>query len=248
MLPCCLVQQGGPAITFTNPHAQPYAFPAGKHPELSDYLNENSEYDPTTGCLLWTGNVGKTGKLLPATAIGTKYKTRQVTRLAWMAGHGKKPESGTQLVRRCNNPRCIHPDHLTEATAADLWTDPDLPHKRTGSIGALQVGKRIVPAKLVYSRQNWPPPRNPAEGLNDQHKFDPLTVEVIRAIRRCPIRASRTVLPCGFIRFDLPPGITEIAFTEPPPPTYEDVFGWVDDDEDPEDAPEADWAPTAKAA
>lgn len=70
----------------------------------------------------------------------------------------------------------------------------------------------------------------------------------IRAIRRCPIRASRTVLPCGFIRFDLPPGITEIAFTEPPPPTYEDVFGWVDDDEDPEDAPEADWAPAAKAA
>jgi hypothetical protein len=28
------------------------------------------------------------------------------------------------------------------------------------------------------------------------------------------------VLPCGFIRYDLPPGVTEIAFTELPPAEY----------------------------
>ena len=50
------------------------------------------------------------------------------------------------------------------------------------------------------------------------------------------------MLPCGFRRYDLPAGITEIAFTEPPPLTYEEVFGLVDDDEDPETAEEADWA------
>jgi hypothetical protein len=64
-------------------------------------------------------------------------------------------------------------------------------------------------------------------------------LEIIRTIRRCPIKATLTVLPCGFRRYDLPAGITEIAYTEPPPLTYEEAFGLVDADEDPETAPAA---------
>ncbi|WP_296721218.1 helix-turn-helix domain-containing protein [Erythrobacter sp.] len=46
---------------IANPHAQPYAFPLGKHPELAEYLTEKTEYDLASGCLLWTGGLSKEG-------------------------------------------------------------------------------------------------------------------------------------------------------------------------------------------
>lgn len=235
-----------------NPHAQPYAFPAGKHRELADYLADNTQYDPATGCLEWTGGLTKEGTGRATRAIAAKYGTQQATRLAWLAGHGKKLDKGTQLVRTCGNPRCVHPHHLQEATTADLWRGEEgMEPKRQGSVGALRLGKRVYDAQRVWQIQSRPLPRDPRLGLRWAFRWDvtllgshglPLTyaqqerLEIIRAIRRCPIRASRTVLPCGFIRYDLPAGVTEIAFNAPPPPSFDDVFGLPDDD----DAPETD--------
>lgn len=177
-----------------------------------------------------------------------------------MAGHGRKPEKGTQIIQRCGNPRCIHPHHLKEADPNDLWHDPDLgPPTRRGSVGALKLGKRVLWAQEVYQLQSSPLPRDPSLGLpwmfrwridcwfTDRPRWVDLRphqlakLEVIRAVRRCPIRATFTELPCGFRRYDLPAGITEIAFTEPPPAEYVPLWS-EDDDEDPETAPAADWA------
>lgn len=249
-----------PAITFPNPHAAPYAFPAGKHPALSDYLNENTEYDPASGCLLWAGGLTKEGTGRATRSIATQYGTQQASRLAWMAGHGKKPDKGTQLIHRCGNHRCIHPHHLKEAEPNDLWYDPDLgPPRRRGSVGALKAGKRVLWAQEVYQIQSVRLPRDPSLGLPwafrcefgfwfterprlvDLRPHHLHKLEVIRAVRRCPIRAALTELPCGFRRYDLPAGITEIAFTEPPPAEYVPLWS-DDDDDDPEAAPEAVWA------
>lgn len=234
-----------------NPHAQPYAFPAGGNRALAEYLTQTTQYDPATACLEWLGKFDRDGIAIAAGPVTKQHGTRQATRLAWMAHRGRKLDKATQLVRSCGNPRCVNPHHLREADANDQWNDPEMPRKRQGSVGALRLGKRLIDAKRVYQIQSLPPPRDPSLGLRWAFRWDitllgshglPLTyaqrerLEVIRAIRRCPIRASRTVLPCGFIRYDLPPGVTEIAFTEPPPPSYEDVFGLPDDD----DCPEAD--------
>lgn len=232
-----------------NPHAQPYAFPAGGNRALADYLTETTQYDPATGCLEWLGKFDRDGIAIAAGPVTKQHGTRQATRLAWMAHHGRKLDKATQLVRSCGNPRCVNPHHLREADANDQWNDPEMPRKRQGSVGALRLGGRIIDARRVWQIQSVPPPRDPHLGLRAAFYWDvcwpaPLDapvsyrqrerLEVIRAIRRCPIRASRTVLPCGFIRYDLPPGVTEIAFTEPPPPSYEDVFGLPDDVDDPE--------------
>ncbi|QIQ87078.1 hypothetical protein [Erythrobacter sp.] len=179
--------------------------------------------------------------------IASKRGSRQITRLVWSLHHGRKLDQSEQLVRTCGNPKCIHPEHLKVADAADLWDDPEMPRKRQGSVGSLKVGNRTLSAQEVHLIQNWPLPRDPSLGLpylfryelglshlsqprwcdirpHALHRF-----EIIRAVRRCPIRASRSVLPCGFIRYDLPPGVTEIAFTEPPPPQWE-PSGWTEDD------------------
>jgi hypothetical protein len=243
-------------VTFTNPHAKPYAFPAGKHGALSDYLTENTQLDSKTGCLEWVGRVNREGAPSVSAAITQRHGTRQATRLAWTAHHGRKLERGTQLVRTCGNPKCIHPLHLKEATAADLWSDQDLTVQRQGSVGALKLGKRTFSAQAVYQMQSISPPRDPHLGLRwafywdvcwpAPHSTPPSCrqrerLDIIRAVRRCPIRATRTVLPCGFIRYDLPPGVTEIAFTEPAPAEYTPSLLGGDED-GPDCAPEATWA------
>lgn len=246
---------------IANPHATPYAFPAGKHRELAEYLNENTEYDPASGCLLWAGTLTKEGVGRASRSKTASYGTQLVPRLAWMVEHGRKLGKDTHLTTRCGNPRCCHPAHLREMTPNDKWNDDDLgPPTRQGSVGALKLGQRIVWAQEVYQLQSYTPTRNPAQGLvwhfkyalgvshlDCPNEFDlqphaKRELEVIRAVRRCPIKATLTVLPCGFRRYDLPAGITEIAFTEPPPLIYEEAFSLVDADEDPETAEEADWA------
>lgn len=132
----------------------------------------------------------------------------------------------------------MNPLHLRAVSPADMWYDPDIVAERFGSVGDFKIDKHLVTAKIVYSRQTWPPSADPTKGISEQHRFDPLPIEVIRAIRRSPIRATRTVLPCGFVRYDLPPGITEIAYTKPTESFS--LFSLVDDeDEAPKSAPEA---------
>lgn len=166
------------------------------------------------------------------------------------------------LVRSCGDPKCINPMHLREADTNDLWRDPNVHGDKPaaawqrGSVGALRLGKRVYSAQEVYNLQTderRPPRNDPSKGLRWVF-FDRLPCSVprdmplircdqaelyrIRAIRRCPIRATRNVLPSGFIRYDLPPGITEIAFTEPPE-EYTPLRLVDDEDEAQETAPEA---------
>ncbi|MEA1618678.1 hypothetical protein SOQ14_07085 [Erythrobacter sp. T5W1-R] len=248
-----------------NPHATPYVFPKGKYRELAKYLTENTEYDAATGCLEWTAGLAKEGTGRVSKAIAAEYGTTQAARLSWLAGHEKKLDKKSQLVRRCGNPKCVHPHHLREATTADRWKGDDgLSPRRQDSIGWLKVGTRLLSAQEVYQIQTLPPPRDPSLGLRWAFRYEvtllgshglPLNyaqrerLRVIRAVRRCPIRATLTELPNGFRRYDLPAGITEIAFTAPPPPSYEEAYGWQGEPDDvPEAAPEAVWEPTAKAA
>ena len=176
-----------------------------------------------------------------------------------MAHYGKNLDSKTQLVRSCGDPKCIHPLHLRVATSNDLWRDPEIPTTlwRRGSIGAFEVGDRVYGAQEVYNLQTpRPQPDDPSNGLPSVFYYQlswpaprgsPLLpsaqaeLDRICAIRRCPVKAIRTVLPCGFIRYDLPPGITEIAFTKQPE-GHLSLSLMEDEDEAPESAPEAGWA------
>lgn len=244
-----------------NLHAQPYAFPAGKLEALSEYLNENTQYDIDSGCLLWTGSVSKEGTPRSSPPIAKQFSTYQVTRLAWLAHHGKKLETQTTLTTCCGDPLCVNPHHLRIRDANDKFkqSTPEYGWRRQGSVGALQLGKRVYHAHDVYNLQHndYRPPRDdPSKGLRwvffDQSVMSipremPLLrhqqerLNAIQAIRRCPIRATLTVLPCGFHRYDLPVGITPIPYTELPAERYTPLPSIDDEDDAPASAPEGLW-------
>lgn len=257
-----------------NPQAQPYAFPSADNPELAAYLTAKTEHDPATGCLLWTGGANKQGDPRIWKTYAARFGSDRPARLAWQLCHGRELGKTTKLVPTCGDPRCINPEHLTAALPAAPrrgWNpedgDSEMPPRRWSATGGvIMVGNRRLDAARVYGLQSYTPTRDPAQGLvwhfkyalgvshlDCPNEFDLLPharreLAAIRAVRRCPIRATLTVLPNGFRRYDLPAGVHKIAFTEPPPPSYEDVFGWRGDDDVPDDDPEVDLAPTAKAA
>ena len=254
-----------------NPQAQPYVFPSSDNPELAAYLTAKTEHDPATGCLLWTGGANKHGDPRIWKTYAARFGSDRPARLAWQLSNGRELGKTTKLVPTCGNPRCINPEHLTAALSAAprrVWNpedgDSEMPPRRWSATGGvMKVGNRVLDAQRVYQIQSLPPPRDPRLGLRAAFYWEvcwpaplhsPLLyhqrerLEVIRAVRRCPIRATLTELPCGIRRYDLPAGVTEIAFAELPPPSYEDVFGWSGDDDVPADDPEVDLAPTAKAA
>lgn len=242
-----------------NLHAQPYAFPAGKLEALSEYLNENTQYDTDSGCLLWTGLVDAEGSPRGSQPIAKQFGSYRIARLAWRAHHGTKLDAQTKLTTRCGNPLCVNPHHLKERDANDKFklSTPHYGWRRQGSVGALQVGKQVFQAQDVYSYQtDWGrlPKDDPSKGLAWLFRSEvcwpadyPVTrkaqerLEAIRAIRRCPIRATLTVLPCGFHRYDLPVGITPIPYTELPAERYTPLPSIDDEDDAPASAPEGLW-------
>jgi|GEM_PF-6835166 len=130
------------------------------------------------------------------------------------------------LYRACGCSKCINPHHLMDISPTQLgWI--------AGSIGAFKIGRFTIKANQVRGIQSHPWPvrkGSPWEGWSRSFIMTSgdLPEYVIDAIRDSDIRATRTKLPCGHVRYDLPPGITEIETDIPADEYQSDVSEWID--------------------
>lgn len=183
-----------------------YAFRSDHHAELATYLSANVEHDEATGCLLWSGSIDKGGYGTVGAPHAKRYGTRQAQRLVWLTEHGKLPPKGTALMHACGCPHCVNPQHLTPA-------EPSERHEGVGSTGSLRIGRHEITAQTAWAMQSIP-----AESWSPIRlcTIFGIPAEIIDAVRNVAPKVSRTVLPSGFIRFDLPPGVTVVeAETSP---------------------------------
>ena len=83
----------------------------------------------TRGCWLWTGrprNAYGYGRL----RLGGEHDpTTNAHRVAWLLANGPIPE-GLWVLHRCDNARCVRPDHLFLGTPADNIHDMDRKGRR----------------------------------------------------------------------------------------------------------------------
>jgi hypothetical protein len=85
---------------------------------LEQRLANRTEIDPLSGCHIWQGACNPAGYPL----IRLQTKTHLVHRLAWTLRYGTIPD-GMHLCHRCDERRCINPDHHFVGTQQDNMQD-----------------------------------------------------------------------------------------------------------------------------
>lgn len=115
-----------------------------RHPhELADSFWERVAPHPNGACWLWTGHTHNGyGR------IGVRYGPRCENRqahlsahvLAWAIEHGRWPK--LCIIHSCDNPPCVNPDHLREATHQENMHDVALRLARPASATATRSSRR----------------------------------------------------------------------------------------------------------
>src|SRR5215510_4419963 len=137
-------------------------FIKGSHPAKPDFWS----YVDTSGiCWLWIG--AKTPGKWPYGMYRYDGKAMQAHRVAWILTHGPILP-GFLVLHRCDNPPCVHPDHLFLGTLSDNMRD------------AWQKNRGVIPRHR-----------------GEEHAMAKLTWQDVRTIRALRDDAGMTLATLG---------------------------------------------------
>jgi hypothetical protein len=108
------------------------------------------------GCWEWQG--GRMSKGYGTVCVNGR--TRLVHRFVWEQEHGPVP-AGVMVLHRCDNRRCVRPDHLFLGTGADNMQDMVSKQRASGQRrGQHHPSAKLTDAELAEIRARYRPRRN----------------------------------------------------------------------------------------
>lgn len=136
---------------------------------LEDRFEGLTEWEPNSGCRLWTASANERGYGL----VKAWGRTRLAHRVAWVMERGPIPK-GLQICHRCDTPSCVNVQHFFLGTQAENLAD--MIRKGRSATGDRSSARRHPEA---LSR-------------GERHKWAKLTEEQVKEIRRDYVWRSPT--------------------------------------------------------
>jgi hypothetical protein len=118
-------------------------------------LMDGMERTSPSGCWLWARACFKNGY----GAIRVEGKTLYAHRVSYELHRGKIP-SGAFVLHRCDEPRCVNPDHLSVGTPADNVAD--MMHRGRNHWERWTEAQRKSWVRAILDGQKQPTSRHPS--------------------------------------------------------------------------------------
>lgn len=126
------------------------AFRSHYHEDIKDKLRRRSELNPETGCIEWRGAITGGYGLLSLRNNG-KRTTRSAHRLSYEAHIGEIPK-GICICHKCDNRKCINPDHLFLGTHLDNAKDREKKGRGNHRVGE-ECTAKLTEEQIILIRQ-----------------------------------------------------------------------------------------------
>jgi len=123
----------------------------GRRPEVSMEERFWEKVNKTDGCWEWTGALSKDGAYGMFFKSG-KHPTVKAHRVSWMFIHGEI-DSSVKILHKCDNPKCVNPEHLFAGTIADNVKDMVLKERHGRMLFTHEKARRIRALKEKYGRK-----------------------------------------------------------------------------------------------